>query len=152
MKINLMKPHPTRRNQAWAVDFAVLDAKGRPFVMIVVDVHTRLPLSATVSLGLADDFTAILDRLSRRLGFPEEIWIDGGRHAQALQTWAEPHGISVAHGPSPQIRAVTELRLRDLCMSLLRKGCASLMELGHEAERWRQSYPAIPKPFSEVNQ
>ena len=153
MKTNhFMKSHPTRRNQAWAVDFALLDANSRPFVMIVVDVHSRLPLSATVTLGIALDVTATLGRLGQRSGLPEEIWIDHGLHLPALQTWAEPHRISIACGPSPRMRAVTEPRLHDLCMFLRDKHYATLMELGHDVERWRQRYAAILQPFSKANQ
>jgi hypothetical protein len=40
-------PHAARRNVAWAIDFAMLDFAHRPLVMLVVDIDTRRPLSAT---------------------------------------------------------------------------------------------------------
>src|ERR1700694_777318 len=66
----------TRQNQAWAIDFAMLDFADRPFVMLVVDVGTRRPLSATMSLVVVEDIIAMLERLVRRLGTPEQVWMD----------------------------------------------------------------------------
>ena len=153
MKINhLMKPHPTRRNQAWAVDFAVLDANSRPFVMIVVDVHTRLPLSATVTPGIAEDVTATLGRLGRRSGVPNNIWLDRGLHTRAIQNWTEANGISIACGPSPRIKAVTEPLLRDLRGYLHDNRFPALIELGHDIERWRQFYKTATPTVPNVNQ
>jgi hypothetical protein len=46
---NMAARQVTRRNQAWAIDKARLDlGNRRPLIMMVVDVHSRLPLSLTV--------------------------------------------------------------------------------------------------------
>lgn len=83
MKFNTQSPtpaasHGARRNEAWAIDFAKLDLDRRPLVVMVIDVYTRRPLSATVTLSIAEDIAAGLGRLVRRSGCPHEIRIDHG--------------------------------------------------------------------------
>jgi hypothetical protein len=136
-----------RANQAWAVDLAILDLPHRPVVMLVIDVGTRLPLSATVTPTIAEGVVATLERLARRSKRPDEIWI--GDSFRLIETWAGQHGISVSYyRPTPQMRAISERVLRDLGSYLGDKRFASPMELGHAIERWRQSYVAarpLPK-------
>lgn len=133
----------TRGNQVWAVDLALLDLPERPVLMLVIDVDTRRPLSATVSGAGSDDVVATLDGLSHRLGLPKEIWIDRGLYP--VQAWSDRHGIDTRCGPDPRTRAVTEKPLRHLCAHLAGKHPATLMELGHEIERWRRSYAATTR-------
>jgi hypothetical protein len=136
-----------RANRAWAVDFQVLDLPHRPMVMLVTDFGTRLPLGATVTLPMAEDVVATLERLAWRSKCPDEIWI--GHSFRLLETWAGQHGISVSyHSPTPQMKATSERLLRDLGSYFGDKSFASLMELGHDIERWRQSYAAraLPPP------
>jgi hypothetical protein len=158
MKINhLMKPHPTRRNQAWAVDFAVLDFAERPLVKLVIDVRTRRPLSATLTLAIDDDLPAGLDRLVRRTGRPEEIWFDNQYEfcfGGALRFWAHQHRISIIYASMvmPQGRALSERLFRDLAACLGDKRFPTLMELGHDIERWRQRYCAAPQAIPNVDQ
>jgi transposase InsO family protein len=134
----------TRLNEAWAVDFMVLDCAHRPLVMLVVDVGTRRALSATVSLAIAEDVVATLERLVRRSGRPQEIWVDDGRgyRFHPVRVWSERHGITVTYGPSPRSKAVAERPLHHLRAHLHDKSFATLTELGHDIERWRQAYTA----------
>lgn len=141
-------PVPTRPNETWAVDHAILDWPQRLFVMLVIDVATRRPLSATVSLAVSEDIVATLERLIRRTGCPQQIWVD---HSSAyrwglFQGWSKRRGIEVLHGPGPQAKAVSEGPLRHLCSSLYSKQFSTMMELGHEIERWRQAYAATKQP------
>jgi hypothetical protein len=136
-----------RPNQAWAVDFAVLDFAERPLVRLVVDVGSRRPLSATLTLGVDDDIAAGLDRLARRSGRPEQIWLDNQYEfcfGAALRFWAGQHRISIIYVPMqmPQIKSLSERLHQDLNAFLRDKRFPTLMELGHDIERWRQSYTA----------
>lgn len=141
-----MMPMPTRANETWAVDHAILDWPERLFVMLVIDVATRRPLSATVSLAVSEDIVATLERLTSRIGCPRQIWVDNSSAYRwgLFQVWSRQRGIEVLHGPGPQARAVTERPLHHLCSSLHPKQIPTLMDLGHEIERWRQSYVAAP--------
>lgn len=133
----------TCQNQAWAIEFAVLDLDCRPLLMMVIDVHapTRLPLSATASLAMPEDVVGMLERLVRRSGKPEEVWIyyGFGHGRAALQSWAERHRILINYGPMLRTRALTKPLLRDLAASLRGNRFASLTELENEIERWRVS-------------
>lgn len=122
--------------------------------MLVVDVGTRRPLSATMSLAIADDVVATLERLARRSGYPQELWVDHGRedHFRPIQTWSERHRITVTYGPSRRTKAAAERPLRDLSASLRDKRFPTLLELGHEIERWRQSYAPAAPTIPDVNQ
>lgn len=150
----------TRSNEVWSVDFMMLDFAGRPFVMLVVDVATRRALSATVSLAVVDDVIVRLERLVRRSGRPEQIQRDydkaynstDGRFHPALQTWAQQHGISLTHDPMLQTQRISERPLRDLGAFLREKHFPTLMELGHEIERWRQSYAPAVRNVPDTNQ
>jgi hypothetical protein len=141
----------TCQNQAWAIEFAVLDLDCRPLLMMVVDVHahTRFPLSATSSLAMPEDVVGMLERLVRRSGKPEEVWIDHGfGHGRAaLQSWAEQYRIPINYGLTLQTRALTKPLLRDLAAFLRGNRFASLTELGNEIERWRASSPRPAPPF-----
>lgn len=149
MKLTQLIKPPTRRNQAWAVDFAMLDVVHRPFVMMVADVGTRRPLSATVSLVVVEDIIIILERLVRRTGPPEQIWMDHnlaynsvlGDFHPALQAWAKDRRVLLTHDRMLRTR-VSERLFRDLSASMRGKSFPTLMELGHDIERWRQSYIA----------
>ncbi|MHC2275353.1 transposase InsO family protein [Bradyrhizobium diazoefficiens] len=148
------KPLPTRRNEAWAVNVAKLDIPNRPTIMMVVDIGTRRLLSATVSLAVSEDIVATLERLTRRTGCPRQIWVDHSSTYRwgLFQDWSRQRGIEILHGPGPQARAVTEGPLRHLCSSLHAKHLPTLMELGHEIERWRQSYVAPARTAPELGQ
>jgi ribosomal protein S18 acetylase RimI-like enzyme len=149
----------TRPNEAWAIDFMVLDFAQRPFVILVADVGTRRPLSATVSHVVVEDIVARLERLVQRSGSPKQVWLDysiaynshPGRFHQALQDWAEQHRISLTHDPMFRTRSVAEQLLRDLRAFLRNKHFPTLIELGHDIERWRQS-AAAAAPIPNVNQ
>jgi Integrase core domain len=143
------KPEVTRQNQAWAVDFARLDLDLRPFVMLVTDVHTRRPLSATVSLTVPQDIADTLNRTIGRSGRPEEIWIDNGfEYHTTLLTLVEQHGITIIYCPmrQPWLKTISEPVLRDLGAFLCDKSFPSLTELGHDIERWRQRRVAELSP------
>lgn len=146
----------TCQHQAWAIEFAVLDWGCRPLLMMVVDVdaHTSLPLSATASVAMPEDIVGMLERLVRRSAKPEEVWIDHGfGHGRAaLQSWAEQRRISINYGPMLRTRALTKPLLRDLAAFLRGNRSASLTELGHEIERWRQSYETAAPIVPNVNQ
>jgi hypothetical protein len=145
----------TCQNYAWAIDFAMLDLDRRPLLMMVVDVQSRRPLSATATLAVPERVAGTLERLVRREGTPEEIWTDHGfdhRFHPALQAWSERHRISITYGPMPAIKALAEPILRDLSVFLRDKRFATLMELGHEIERWRQSHTGAARPLPDVNQ
>jgi hypothetical protein len=146
----------TRANQAWEVDFAMLDFAERPLVMLVVDVGTRRPLSATVSLAVVEDIVATLQRLVRRSGSPEQVWMTYGisydsYDGRFLRAWAEQHRISLTRLPL-QTKSVTERLFCDLSAFLRDKRFATLMELGHDIERWRQSYKATIPTIPNVDQ
>src|SRR5260370_33434847 len=79
-----------RANQAWAVDLAILDLPHRPVVMLVIDVGTRLPLSATVTPSIAADVVATLKRPARRSKRPDED--RGGAHLRLSAATARQHG------------------------------------------------------------
>jgi hypothetical protein len=137
----------TRANQAWAVDHAVLDLAERPLVRLVVDVGTRLPLSATLTLAVDDDIAAELDRLAPRSGRPKQIWLDNKfefRSDPALRSWTEQHRISIIYVPMvfPQMKVLSERSFRDLGAFLKDTHPPTLRELSHDLERWRKSYAA----------
>jgi len=142
----------TRPNEAWAIDFAILDFAQRPSVMLVVDVGTGRPLSATVSLVVAEDIVVVLDRLVRRSGSPEQVWMDysisyntdQGCFHPSLHDWAKQNRIWLTHDLMLQTRRVSERPLRKLEAFLRDKQFPTLIELGREIERWRQSYTAAP--------
>ena len=149
-------PRVTRPNEAWMVDFALLDFVGRPLVMLVADVGTRRPLSATVSLQNAEDVAAALGRLVRPSGSPDQIWIDNHyefRFGAALKSWAEQHRISITYVAMrmSQMRSLSEPILRNLSAFLRDKHFLPPMELGHTIERWRQSYTPVARPLPNVN-
>ncbi|WP_168195535.1 transposase family protein [Bradyrhizobium sp. NAS80.1] len=131
----------------------MLDFAHRPLVMLVVDVGTRRPLSATVSLAIADDDVATLERLARRAGYPQEIWVDRAReyHFRPIQSWSPLHRITLIYGPSPQTKSVAERLLRHLGGFLRDKHYPTLMELGHDIERWRQFRAATTSTIRNVN-
>ena len=136
----------TRANQAWAVDHAVLDFPQRIFVRLVTEVGTRRPLSATLTFGIADIGTG-LERMVDRSGRPEQIWLDNyykTRSDPALKSWTERHRISIIYVPMRmlQMKSLSERLYRDLGAFLRDKRFTTLTELGHEIERWRQSYTA----------
>lgn len=143
----------TRANRAWAVDYAILDLAERPFVMLVIDVHTRRPLMATVTPTIPEDIAAALERSFHWPSLPEEIWIDRAfeRNA-ALRPWAHEHRISIIYVPvlMPQMKSLSERPLRDLSAFLRDKRFPTLMELGHDIERWRQHYAAARRPFPAI--
>jgi hypothetical protein len=146
----------TRANQAWAVDHAVLDFPQRIFVRLVTDVSTRRPLSATLTFGIADIGTG-LERLADRSGRPEQIWLDNyykSRSDPALKSWTEQHRISIIYVPMqmPQMKSLSERLHRDLSAFLHGKRFPTLMELGHDIERWRQRYCAAAQPIPDVKQ
>jgi len=141
--------HATRRNRAWMVDIARFDLKKhmRP-VMMVVDVHSRRPLSATVSPAIASAITTTLDRLVQRLGSPAEIWIDRDFELDlALRYWAELHGIAITFGPMLKAKAVTEPIFRDLGAFLRGNLFSTHAELAVGLDKWRQSYAAAARPL-----
>jgi transposase InsO family protein len=136
-----------RPNEVWSIDVVRLDLGNRPFVVMVIDVHTRRLLAAVLTSATDEVVAATLERLARRSKRPDEIWIDDS--FRLIETWAGQHGISVSYyRPTPQMRAISERVLRDLGSYLGDKSFASPMELGHAIERWRQSYVAarpLPK-------
>ncbi|WP_407180407.1 hypothetical protein [Bradyrhizobium sp. STM 3562] len=142
----------TRRNQAWAVDIAMLDLGGSPLVTLVIDVHTRCPLSATVSPTISGAVTDGLDRLVRSFERPEAIWVDYVHdHASfPFMTWADRHGISLIYGVLPRAKDLTQAALRDLGAHLHDKHFATLIELGDDIERWRKRYAPTPRAFPAV--
>jgi hypothetical protein len=62
--------------------------------------------------------------------------------------------ISIIYCPMqvPMLKPISELILRDLSAFLRDKRFPTLMELGHDIERWRQSYTAAARPLRDVNQ
>lgn len=145
----------TCQNYAWAIDFAMLDLDRRPLLMMVVDVQSHRPLSVTATLAVPARVAATLERLVRREGAPEELWTDHGydhRFHPALQALSERHRISIAYGPMPAIKTLAEPILHDLSVFLRDKRFATLMELGHDIERWRQSYKTVTPTAPNVNQ
>lgn len=165
MKFNTHSPtsaalYATSHNEAWAIDFAMLDFAAKPLVMLVVDVRTRRPLSATVSHMAMEDIIIRLERLVRRSGRPERIWMDyssayntiEGHFHPSLQAWAQKHRISLTHDRMLLTRRISERPLRDLSASLREKSFTTLMELGHDIERWRQSYHRVARTMPNVNQ
>lgn len=150
MKTNdLMKPHPTRRNQAWAIDFARLDLDRRPLVMMVIDGYTHRLLSAAVKPAIVEGIAIGLMQLVRRSGRPHEIWIDHefDHSCKPLRSWAEEHRISVTRVPMIRMKALTEPIARDLVTFLHDKRLTRRIELDHEIERWRQSYTIAVRPL-----
>lgn len=149
-----------RANQAWLIDFMVLDFTDRPFVMLVVDVGTRRPLSATVGLVVVEDIIAMLERLVRRSGRPEQVWLDHslaynsalGDFHPALQAWAKHHRTLLTQVPMLRTKFVAERLLRDLSAFLRGKSYPTLMELGHDLERWRQQRAADTPSLSNADQ
>ncbi|UFW43317.1 hypothetical protein [Bradyrhizobium sp. WSM471] len=144
----------TRRNQAWAIDIAMLDLDGRPIVTLVIDVHTRRPLSATVSSELSGAVTDGLDQLVRSFDRPEAIWLDY-IHDHAFfpfLTWADRHGIPLVYGSPPATSALANAVLRDLGAHLQNKPLTTLMDLGHQIERWRESYSLAARTFPDIDQ
>jgi hypothetical protein len=144
----------TYPNYAWTIDFVKLDLDRRPLLMMVVDVQSQRPLSATATLAVPARVGATLEQLVRREGAPEEIltchcW--DHRVDPALQALAERHRISIAYGLLP-IKTLSEPILHNLSVFLRDKRFATLMELGHEIERWRQSYTGAARPLPDVNQ
>ncbi|WP_407180408.1 glyoxalase superfamily protein [Bradyrhizobium sp. STM 3562] len=164
MKFDLrFKPmNPTRRvtrpNEAWAADFMALDFPDRPSVMLVADVGTRRPLSATVSVVVVQDIIATLERRVRRSGRPDEIWMEGnlaynsplGDFHPAVRSWAKQHRIRLTHDPMLRTSRVSDRLFRELTAFLHDKQFPTLIELGQDIERWRQSYTVAAIP--NVNQ
>lgn len=138
------KPLPTRRNEAWAVNVAKLDIPNRPTIVMVVDVGTRGLLSATVTLAAGQDVAHTLERLVRRSGTPREIWVDRG--LRPLHVLTERYGFEVVSGAGSRIDAVTAPALLRLRAHLHDRRFASLVELGHEIERWRKSRRSAAAP------
>ncbi len=146
----------THRNQAWAVDHAVLDFPQRIFVRLVTEVGTRRPLSATLTFGIADIGTG-LERMVDRSGRPEQIWLDNyykTRSDPALKSWTERHRISIIYVPMQtlQMKSLSERLYRDLGAFLRDKRFPTLWELSHELERWRQRYAPATPPLPNANQ
>ncbi|WP_128947548.1 hypothetical protein [Bradyrhizobium zhanjiangense] len=106
--------------------------------------------------GIADIGTGI-ERLVDRSGKPEEIWLDNyceHRFDKALRFWAERQGISIIYVPMqmPRMKSISERLLGNMSAFLRDKRFPTLMELGHEIERWRQSYTPAARTIPEVNQ
>lgn len=147
-------------NRTWAVDFLVLNFVHRPFVMLIVDVGTRRPLSATVNLMTVEDILTGLERLVRRTPSPQQIWMDycpvytvrTGRFHPVLEAWAEHHNVQLAQGPMLAAKWVPERLFGDLSAFLRNKHFPTLIELSHDIERWRQSYIAADDAASTINQ
>lgn len=142
---NLLTPAPqvTRTNEAWAIDFVVLDQPGRPRILLVIDIGTRRPLAATVIRAMATDVVATLDSLSQQATLPRELWIDNSLEP-ALRLWAENHRVAFLSRPTqmPQMKALAEPILRDLAVSVRDKRFQTPTELGKEIERWCRGYAA----------
>jgi transposase InsO family protein len=146
----------TRRNQVWMIDIARLDVGSRlTSVMMVVDVHSRLPLSLTVSPAIAGAIAiaTTLDRLVRRSGPLEDIWIyrDSGLEL-ALRRWAKFHRIAITFGPMLKAKALTEPIFRDLGAFLRGNLFSTHAKLGLGLEKWRQSYAAAARPLPNAPQ
>jgi hypothetical protein len=149
---NTAVPHVTRRNQAWAIDIARFDLKNRvPFVMMVIEVHTRLPLSATVSPATHCAAATGLDRIVRRSGPPNEIWIDRSFEPM-IRAWAEQHRIAVTYGQMLKVKSLAEPIFRDLGAFLRGNLFSNHAKLGLGVEKWRQSYAAAARSLPNVNQ
>ncbi|WLA63806.1 hypothetical protein [Bradyrhizobium diazoefficiens] len=112
--------------------------------MIVIDVGTRRPLSATLFLLKLEDLAATLRRVVARSGPPREIWVDASLRPDEskLRVLAQADGITFVYPARPRMKAVTEPIFRELTSFLCDRRFPQLTDLGHEIERWRQSYAA----------
>lgn len=151
---NVSTQQAKRANQAWAIDYTVLDFAERPVVRLVIDVRTRRLLSATLTFGMADIGSG-LERLVDRSGRPEQIWLDSYYNSGfdlALKSWTEQHRISIIYVPTqmPQMRSLFDRLHRDLNAFLREKRCPTLMDLGQDIERWRWRYRAAEQPIPDI--
>lgn len=153
--IDIAAPQVTQEGQAWRVECVKLDVGGKraPFIMLAIDIYTRQPQVAVVWSAAAKDVAAALDRLIRQWKPPQEIWIDNGFDDSALRYFSLQHRVAVVYTPpSPRWKALSAPIIRDLNAFLRDKPHPSLMALGHDIERWRQSYAAPARTIHNVNQ
>ena len=144
----------TRPNEAWLIDTALLNFSHRSFVMLVADVATRRPLSATLLLLNIEDVVATLQRLVVRSGSPKEVWMDHGfwhHHSPLLHDWADQRGISLVNSPV-QTKSIAERMLCDLHAFLRDQRPSTVRALGDDIERWRQSYRPDVSTLPDIDQ
>ena len=137
-----MRNHPTRASQVWAIDHAILSSAHRIYIRMVIDVGTRLPLSATLTFGI-EEIGSGLERLIERSRIPEQIWLDNSfvsRSDRLLKLWTKRHRISINYSYSPEMKAISERSFRALLAFLRGKRPPTILELAKELERWRETY------------
>ncbi|MHC2674470.1 transposase InsO family protein [Bradyrhizobium diazoefficiens] len=145
---------PAGPNEVWCAEMMRPDLAGRPLILLIVDVHTRHPLLAVPATSV-EDIATTLDRLSRHSGRPKELRIDHALEFNpALRDWAHERGVRIVQGPpgAPQWKAVSEPIIRKLADHLSGKRFATLADLGHDLENWRQHRVAEFDPVPTSNQ
>jgi hypothetical protein len=138
----------TREKQVWRAELVRPELEGRPPILMVIDVHARRRLLTVLTAALAEDIASALDRLCRRAGRPEEIWIDQGfEFCPALWRLSEQYGVTIVHiPPTPQWRAISEPIVRNLRRHISRKRHPTLTALNYHLKLWRQSYTPAARP------
>jgi putative transposase len=150
-------PQPTRRNEAWAMDF-VHDgtAAGRTFrTLNVVDRFTRECLVIEVATSITGErVVAVLALLVAMRGTPQSIRVDNGPEfiSKALDSWAFENGISLhfIRPAKPTENGHIESfngRLRDECLNV--NWFVDLGDAKEKIELWRRDYNEV-RPHSSL--
>jgi putative transposase len=91
---------PTKRNEAWAIDFMsdVLSTGRRYRILNVVDLLTREGLASEVETSLpAARVIQTLEEIALERGYPARITLDNGPEfrSQVFDTWAYERGVAL---------------------------------------------------------
>jgi putative transposase len=150
-------PQPTRRNEAWAMDF-VFDgtAGGRAFrTLNVVDRFTRECLLIEIDTSITGQrVVAVLALLVAMVGKPESIRVDNGPEfiSKALDAWAFANDVAlhfIRPGRPTENGHIESFngKLRDECLNV--NWFVDLADARERIELWRRDYNEV-RPHSSL--
>ena len=147
----------TAPNQVWAMDFVhdqLFDGR-KIRILTVVDTFTRLSPAIEVRQQFRGaDVVAVLERVSREIGFPKTIRLDNGPEfiSKELDLWAFMRGVTLdfSRPGKPTDNAFIESlngKFRAECLNA--NWFLSLDEARRKCEAWRRDYNEV-RPHSAI--
>jgi putative transposase len=147
----------TAPNQVWAMDFVhdqLFDGR-KIRILTVVDTFTRLSPAIEVRQQFRGaDVVAVMERVSREIGYPKTIRVDNGPEfvSKELDLWAFMRGVTLdfSRPGKPTDNAFIESlngKFRAECLNA--NWFLSLDEARRKCEAWRRDYNEV-RPHSAI--